>query len=100
MAVFQEYTIQNVPAATGQSDALPCGILNQGFMVHFDGGVFTAQVQVSYNGTDWFNVGSATAAPARIQVDEPAKFVRVDITAFTSGTPTAQAFGHSAHDRN
>jgi len=69
---------------------------------HFEGvvqitgsGSWTSQLQVSLDGTNWFNLGTAAtnAAPQLIAVTNGVKFVRMNTTAYASGTPVANYGG-------
>ncbi len=48
--------------------------------------VATAQVQISPDGTNWVDEGAALTAPGRVSIPADANQVRVDCTAYTSGT--------------
>lgn len=49
--------------------------------------VATIKIQVSMNGTTWYDLASYTA-PAVLESTGPWKYVRGNCTAFTSGTAT------------
>jgi len=55
--------------------------------------VATAQVQESPDGTNFVNVGSALTAAGKVAISKSAKSVRVDVTAYTSGTVKSAAAG-------
>lgn len=102
MAVLQQYVFTNVPTATGQSDELNCGFLSNK-TVFLSGGVFTAAIQVSVDGTNWANAVTAIMVASNViatNVPETAAFMRIDITAYTSGTPAASLLAHSSVDSN
>lgn len=61
-------------------------------------GTFTAtyQVQESFDGgTSWVNKGSALTAAGAVAIDDAATAVRLNCTAYTSGTPVAGVVGLS-----
>lgn len=104
MAVIQEDAVPTMPVTDGNSGAAPTSYLVPGFVVwvYSSSGAanFQAKVQVSYNGTDWLDVAVAAAAPLRVKVSEPAKFVRVVTSAHAGGTPAATVLGHSSESGN
>ena len=56
---------------------------------------FTLTYQGSLDGTNWFTLGSSTAAAgdAQFVVDKPARFVRATLSALTGGTsPTIRVY--------
>jgi hypothetical protein len=55
--------------------------------------VGTVQPEVSADGTNFNAVGSALTAPAIVALPKTAKQVRLDCTAFTSGTIESQVGG-------
>ncbi len=59
------------------------------------GGTFVAtlQLQGTIDGTEFFNIGGPVSSPTVIPVSETVQFLQVDVTAFTSGVPTATAAG-------
>lgn len=56
-------------------------------------GTGTYQVQVSYDGTNFVNLGSAFTADGTLAVPDAVKQVRVRCTAYTSGTPVGAVAG-------
>ena len=48
--------------------------------------VGTVKLQVSPDGTNWVDSGSAVTAPAIIAIPRAAKFARLNCTAWTSGS--------------
>jgi hypothetical protein len=66
-------------------------------------GTFTAtyQVQISLDtsaspaATSWQNEGAALTTAGTLEVTKPAAWVRLNCTAYTSGTPTARVAGVS-----
>lgn len=58
-------------------------------------GTFTAtyQLQLSTDGTNWFNEGSPLTSAGRVFVEAPCVQVRWNCTAYTSGTPASAVFG-------
>ncbi len=59
------------------------------------GGTFVAtlQLQGTIDGSEFFNIGGPVSSPTVIPVPETVQFLQVDVTAFTSGAPTATAAG-------
>ena len=58
-------------------------------------GSFTAtyQAQVSPDGTNWVNEGTALTAAGNLFIEKPCLQVRWNCTAYTSGTPTSSVTG-------
>lgn len=89
MAKFRTVDL-NVPASTAASDTLtktpdaPCSVYVTGTFVA------TLQLQVSLDGTNWLDNGSAITAPGVLTASVNAPYVRVDVT-YTSGTPVGVA---------
>jgi hypothetical protein len=48
--------------------------------------VGTAQVQISPDNVNWVDEGAALTTPGRVSIPGDAQFVRVNVTAYTSGT--------------
>ena len=90
MAKFRTVNL-NVPADTTESDPLKkapdaaCSVYVTGTFVA------TLQLQVSLDGTNWLNNGSAITAPGVLTASVNAPWVRVDVTTYTSGTPVGVA---------
>jgi hypothetical protein len=63
-------------------------------------GTFTAslRLQVKLPGGDWQDVGSAITAPGIYEVAETCSDLRVNTTAYTSGTPQAIFGGFNERD--
>jgi hypothetical protein len=59
------------------------------------GGSWTSQLQTSLDGSTWFNLGAAAtnASPQLIAVTNGVKFLRMNTTAYASGTPVANYGG-------
>ena len=55
--------------------------------------VATLQLQVSNDGTTWATVGSNITAPGVTEVTARCKYLRVNTSAYTSGTPAASVYG-------
>jgi hypothetical protein len=62
------------------------------------GGSWTSQLQTSLDGVTWFNLGTAAtnASPQLIPVTNGVKFVRMNTTAYASGTPVANYGGYDS----
>jgi hypothetical protein len=58
-------------------------------------GSFTAtvQIQLSADGTNWFDEGTALTAAGSLEITKPARYIRANTTAYTSGTPLATVVG-------
>jgi len=98
MAVLQDYEFTNVPAATGQSDELDVGHLTNKTVL-LAGGVYDADIEISRDGVLWIKAQTGlnvTAAGLAANVAQTARLMRINITAFTSGTPTAFVQAHSS----
>ena len=59
------------------------------------GGTFVATLQLegSLDGNEYAPIGAAVTAPAILPVPVTVEFLRVRVTAFTSGAPTAAVAG-------
>jgi hypothetical protein len=55
--------------------------------------VATLQIEGSVDGSNFVAIGTPLTAPGLLSVPFAVQFVRVRVTAFTSGTPTAVASG-------
>ena len=60
--------------------------------------VATVQFQISADGANWFNEGSALTASGPLEITKPARYLRANTTAFTSGAPIAQVVGIYSSD--
>ena len=91
MADTHRNQLRTIPQATGQSEALNVEGASRIFIHALDGpgGAFvgTANMQVSLDGTNWVNsaTGQALTNNDYEEIAEMARFVRVDITVYTSG---------------
>lgn len=58
-------------------------------------GTFTAtvQIQLSADGTNWVNEGTALTTAGNLEITKPARYIRANTTAYTSGTPAALVVG-------
>ena len=52
----------------------------------------TCTIQGSIDGTNWVTVGTALTASGVVNASAPYKYLRANVTAFTSGTVTCKAF--------
>lgn len=80
---------------TGDGTALECLALDDKTIQLGGTFVATVQFQGSVNGIDWADEGATKTATAILEVTEAYTFMRMKITAYTSGTPTAVLAGHS-----
>lgn len=55
--------------------------------------VATVQIEISSDGTNWVNEGAALTTAGTLEITKPARYLRANTTAFTSGTPAAQVVG-------
>ena len=94
MAEMLKVSVPSVPAADGASAAAEVGLLGAKKEVYVTGTGFSAAVEVSENGTDWFEVAAAAAAPVKVSLDIPVEKLRVVISSYVSGTPVATVVGH------
>ena len=56
-------------------------------------GTATVQFQLSADGTNWVNEGAALTTDGTLEITKPARYLRANTTAHTSGTPTALVVG-------
>lgn len=58
-------------------------------------GTFTAtvQIQISADNTNWVNEGAALTTAGTLEITKPARYLRANTTAYTSGTPAAVLVG-------
>lgn len=68
------------------------------FTVYMDGFTGTWKLQISDDGTNWYDVGSAVTNNGYVDCTSLALYARVDVTAYTSGTPAATLRGMYSHD--
>lgn len=67
-------------------------------------GTATNQVQISLDPTDppasasWVNEGTALTADGTVEISKPCAWIRINTTAFTSGTPVGYVAGLIAVD--
>ena len=85
MPSFQTRALADL-GGTGQNAGVHVGDLETADVWVVGTFVGTLQVQVSPDGTNWVNEGSALTAPGKISIPKAAKQVRGDCTAYTSGT--------------
>lgn len=81
-------TLLNAVVATGASAAFtgefPATVVVSGITTA------TVAVQVSLDGTAWVTSGAALTADGAVTILAPFKYVRANVTAYTSGTITAK----------
>jgi hypothetical protein len=56
-------------------------------------GTATYQAQISPDGTNWQNEGTALTASGNLFIEKPCAQVRWNCTAYTNGTPTSVVMG-------
>jgi hypothetical protein len=92
---FEPYDVA-VPTSVAVGASQKCADLRDKFVQLK--GTFTATVewQVSMDGTTWANSSArAETTPGFVSIPETCAFIRANVTAFTSGTPTAILGGFS-----
>jgi hypothetical protein len=79
----------NVPASVASGSAV--NVENLYYKTIIFSGTFTAtcQIQVSNDNSTWVKVGSDVTAASVVRVEEQSKFLRINTSAYTSGTPAA-----------
>jgi hypothetical protein len=79
----------NVPASVAAGSAVNVEKLYYKTIIF--SGTFTAtlQVQLSNDGSTWVTVGSNVTTASVVRVEEQSKHLRINTSAFTSGTPAA-----------
>jgi len=83
--ITKTITLLDGVSATGASATVGClKLLYKTVQVY---GIFSAtvKIEVSADGTNWYEAGSLTAA-GRVVVNETWTFIRANVTAYTSGT--------------
>lgn len=55
--------------------------------------VATVQLQISFDGVEWFDEQAALTAKGKVVVTAPCMFARAKTTSFTSGAPTGEIVG-------
>jgi hypothetical protein len=91
-----EYRKLNVPTSVAVGLSMDVGhLLNKAIQIS---GTFVAtiQLQVSLNGDDYVSLGSAYTAGALVQVTETFRYIRANVTAYTSGAPVITIGGFHA----
>lgn len=81
-----------VSAAVAAAASVACdGWVRKCVFVSYGGGVTgTIQVQISPDGTVWFNEGAALTASGAVEVTKPCLFIRLNTTVIIAGgTATA-----------
>lgn len=78
-------------AATGASKEFTPSTTRTTFQVSgtFSG---TCTIQGSLDGTNWDTVGTALTAPGFVTTDSCYKYLRANVTAYTSGSITCKAY--------
>ncbi len=95
MANLSNIAFTNVPASIAASDAAEAGHLRAKTVYLKGGGTWTADVEVSDDGVAWAVAagGASKASGAVVTVSETCKAIRINVTAYTSGTPAASLLG-------
>lgn len=90
------FTLLNAVAATGAgtAQAVTDPTKARAFVVS---GTFvgTVAIQVSMDNSTWFTLGAALTAPGVAESTGPWKYVRGNVTAFTSGTITLAMYTYA-----
>lgn len=95
MAQLQSQTVV-IPQSVSAGAALALKGYSETYTFWFDlnGATLTGQLQLANNEAGpWTNEGAAFSASTSINIDRKAKFVRVDVTAYTSGEGLGEIVG-------
>lgn len=97
---FQSFSdTPHVPASVAAGTPIPVGSLSPITVSLESVGVGTYAVQTSCDNssspaaTSWVNEGSAMTASGNLLITKPCAWVRLNVTAYTSGTPTLRLAG-------
>ena len=91
-----EFYPLTVPASVAIGAVFPCAQFREKWVhVH---GTFVASMDIegSMDDTNWFKVQTAVSTPSAVQVSPTIKSLRINVTAYTSGTPAAHFGGFLA----
>lgn len=84
-------TLLDAVGATGASKEFTPSTYKVNFQIIISA-TATCTIQGSLDGTNWTTVGTAATATGWVLADAPYKYLRANVTAFTSGTVTCKAF--------
>jgi hypothetical protein len=90
-----------IPASVAAGAAIPVGSLNPVTVSMESNGTATYQIQISLDNSgtpaaaSWQNEGTALTAAGSLAITKPCAWLRVNTTAYTSGTPTLRVAGLS-----
>jgi hypothetical protein len=85
-----------IPTAVGFSGGVDVSVIDFKTVYIFGTFVATLQVQISPDGTNWFNAGSPFTASGYMDLNSITKKIRISVTAYTSGTPSYTVMGRYA----
>jgi len=80
----------DVPSSVAAGTSLDVTDLRGPKTVFINVGVMTTQIQISANGTNWHNEGTAITNTGTLHITKPCNFIRANVTAYTSGVAAGQ----------
>lgn len=89
----------HLPASIAAGSAIAVGRFERKTVTLESVGTATYQVQISCDpsatpaATSWVNEGAALTASGSLEISKPCAWLRFNVTAWTSGTPTARIAG-------
>ena len=86
----------DVPVSVTAGAAQDCSAYTDKCLYFFGTFVQTHQVQISPDGTEWFDEGTAVTAKGTLEITKPCLFVRLNTTAHTSGQAEVVLVGEEA----
>lgn len=97
---FQTFTSATyVPVSVAAGAAISVGNLERKTITLESVGTATYQVQISLDtgnapaAASWQNEGAALTASGSLEITKPCAWLRLNVTAYTSGTPTLRVAG-------
>lgn len=93
MAYKQEQVVPTFPTSVTASGTVLVEQYSRFTAYVKSGLVGTWQLQISADGTNWFNYGSAVTDTGYVECTAEAKYARINVTAYTSGTGVATIWG-------
>lgn len=87
--------VRSVAVAKSVTAGASCDVSDLDRKCVYVSGTFTAtvQIQLSADGSNWVNEGTALSAAGTLEITKPARYLRANTAAYTSGTPVAQIVG-------